>query len=105
MSESKRRIGSNLKKVDAHVIAPHEYDEAPEFMARDFAKAEVRDGEKLVRRGRPPLDQAKLAIKLRLDADIIGAYRATGEGWQTRINADLRRARRLDAPQRRKARR
>jgi uncharacterized protein (DUF4415 family) len=103
MSESKRRIGSNLKKVDAHVIAPHEYDEAPEFTARDFAKAELRDGEKLVRRGRPPLDQAKLAIKLRLDPDIISSYRATGEGWQTRINDDLRRARKLDKPARRKA--
>jgi uncharacterized protein (DUF4415 family) len=103
MSESKKRIGSNLKKVDAHVIAPREYDEAPEFTARDFAKAEVRDGERLVRRGRPPLDQAKVAIKLRLDADIISSYRATGDGWQTRINADLRRARKLDTPTRRKA--
>jgi hypothetical protein len=58
MSKSKKRIGSNLKKVDAHVIVPHEYDEAPEFMARDFAKAEVREGGKLVRRGWPPLDHA-----------------------------------------------
>jgi uncharacterized protein (DUF4415 family) len=92
MSESKKRIGSNLKKIDAHEIAPHEYDEAPEFTSEDFAKAEVRDGEKLVRRGRPPLEQPKQAIKLRLDADVVDRWRATGRGWQTRMNAALRRA-------------
>ena len=32
---------------------------------------------------------------LRLDEDVVQAYRETGEGWQTRINADLRRARKL----------
>jgi hypothetical protein len=26
----------------------------------------------------------------------VKAYRETGEGWQTRINADLRRARKLN---------
>jgi hypothetical protein len=26
---------------------------------------------------------------------VVEAYRETGEGWQTRINADLRRARKL----------
>jgi hypothetical protein len=26
---------------------------------------------------------------------VVQAYRETGEGWQTRINADLRRARKL----------
>jgi hypothetical protein len=37
----------------------------------------------------------KTAITLRLDEDVVKAYRETGEGWQTRINADLRRARKL----------
>jgi hypothetical protein len=50
----------------------------------------------LIRRGRPPLsDKPKTAITLRLDEDVVQAYRETGEGWQTRINADLRRARKL----------
>jgi hypothetical protein len=30
------------------------------------------------------------------DEDVVSAYRETGEGWQTRINADLRRARKLN---------
>jgi len=31
-------------------------------------------------------------MKLRLDHDVLAAYRKTGSGWQTRINADLRKA-------------
>ena len=30
-------------------------------------------------------------------ADVVAAYRRTGDGWQTRINADLRKARKLKA--------
>jgi hypothetical protein len=56
----------------------------------------VRRGDRLIRRGRPPLSgKPKTAITLRLDEDVVSAYRKTGEGWQTRINADLRRARKL----------
>jgi len=46
-------------------------------------------------RGRPKLENPKQAIKLRLDADVLAAYRRTGSGWQTLINADLRKARKL----------
>jgi len=41
------------------------------------------------------LPNPKQAVKLRLDADVLAAYRKTGTGWQTRINADLRKARNL----------
>lgn len=61
-----------------------------------LARAELREGDKVIRRGRPPLGaQPKTSITLRLDAEVIAAYRATGAGWQSRINADLRRARKL----------
>jgi uncharacterized protein (DUF4415 family) len=45
------------------------------------------------KRGRPVgSGQAvtKEAVKLRLDADLLAALRATGDGWQTRINDTLR---------------
>jgi uncharacterized protein (DUF4415 family) len=29
---------------------------------------------------------------MRLDRDVLRAYRATGKGWQSRINADLQKA-------------
>jgi len=72
-------------------------DDAPELTDAFFDRAEIRRGETLVRRGRPPLESPKQAVKLRLDADVLAAYRATGAGWQTRINADLRKARKLKA--------
>jgi uncharacterized protein (DUF4415 family) len=31
-------------------------------------------------------------VTLRLDADLIDRFRATGKGWQSRINAALRKA-------------
>jgi uncharacterized protein (DUF4415 family) len=45
------------------------------------------------RRGRPVGSVAavsKDAVKLRLDPDVLAALRATGDGWQTRINEMLR---------------
>lgn len=72
-------------------------DDAPELTQEFFDRAEIRHGDKVIRRGRPPLPSPKQAVKLRLDADVIEAYRATGDGWQTRINADLRKARKLKA--------
>jgi hypothetical protein len=71
-------------------------DDAPELLNDFFRHGEVRRGGRLIRRGRPPLSgKPKTAITLRLDEDVVSAYRETGDGWQTRINADLRRARKL----------
>jgi hypothetical protein len=72
-------------------------DDAPELLTDFFRHGELRHGDRLIRRGRPPLSgKPKTAITLRLDEDVVKAYRETGEGWQTRINADLRRARKLN---------
>ena len=97
MIANRRAIKSDLAKVDRHRIKPHEYDDAPELTDAFFDRAEIRQGETVLRRGRPPLPSPKQAVKLRLDADVLAAYRETGEGWQTRINADLRKARKLKA--------
>ncbi len=42
------------------------------------------------RGGRPKLEHPKIALTVRYDADIIERFRATGEGWQTRMNNALR---------------
>lgn len=70
-------------------------DDAPELTKEFFERGEIRRGDTVLRRGRPPLANPKQAVKLRLDADVLAAYRKTGRGWQTRINADLRKARKL----------
>lgn len=88
MPENRRRLGSDLRKVDAHVIQPHEYDEAPQWTGEQIAAAVVVRG-----RGRPPLgDAAKIAIKLRLAPDVLERYKATGKGWQTRMQQDIAKA-------------
>jgi uncharacterized protein (DUF4415 family) len=49
----------------------------------------------LVRRakiGRPKKDAPKEAVNIRLDPDVLADFRATGPGWQSRINAALRKA-------------
>lgn len=43
-------------------------------------------------RGRPVLDHPKKQVTLRLDEDVLETYRATGKGWQSRVNAALRKA-------------
>ncbi len=41
-------------------------------------------------RGRPKADATKVFTAIRLDADLLETFKATGRGWQTRINAALR---------------
>lgn len=44
-------------------------------------------------RGRPAgsvADQTKEKVNLRLDPDVLSALRASGRGWQSRVNAALR---------------
>jgi uncharacterized protein (DUF4415 family) len=81
-----------LTKVDAHRIVRAEYNEAPVLTKQMLDRAEIRRGDKVIKRGRPPLEHPKEAVKLRLDHDVLAAYRKTGSGWQTRINTDLRKA-------------
>jgi len=49
-------------------------------------------------------DAGLLALdEVRLDADVLAHYRRTGGGWQSRINAALRKAAKLPAEKRKKA--
>jgi uncharacterized protein (DUF4415 family) len=70
-------------------------DDLPEITDAMLASAELRIGDRVIRRGRPPSPAPKQAIKLRLDADVVAHFRNLGPGWQTRINATLRRAAKL----------
>ena len=54
-----------------------------------FDRADVYKGAALVRPGRPPTATPKVAISIRLSADFVARFKATGAGWQTRIDAAL----------------
>jgi uncharacterized protein (DUF4415 family) len=67
-------------------------DDAPPLTSEWFEGADLYHGRTLVRRGRPPVASPKQQISIRLDADLIARLKASGPGWQARINDMLRKA-------------
>jgi uncharacterized protein (DUF4415 family) len=61
--------------------------------AKPFAEAfpDLMEGIKRSR-GRPAVGSPRQQISIRLDPDLINHYKATGKGWQSRMNDDLRKA-------------
>lgn len=83
----------------AKMPPPDDYDDNPEWTEEDFAQArpasEVLPPEllaALVRQRGPQVAETKQQVTLRLDRDVLAKFRATGQGWQSRINAALREA-------------
>ena len=79
-------------------------DDNPEWTAEDFARARpaaevlpeimgaVLAAEMLQPKkpGRPKAASPKVPTAIRLDADVLDAFKAKGRGWQTLINQALR---------------
>lgn len=76
---SRRTLGSDLKRVNAHVIKPEEYEELPEMTDEMFARTVFKKA------GRPRSANPKQMISLRLPPEVIARWKATGPGWQTRM--------------------
>ena len=49
MTANKRGIATDLKVLDEHVIQPEEYEDAPELTDEQLARAEIREGDRLIR--------------------------------------------------------
>jgi uncharacterized protein (DUF4415 family) len=60
-------------------------DVLADLMGADVAKEMLKP-----KRGRPPASRPKEHVNIRLDADILDAFKDRGAGWQTRINTALR---------------
>ena len=84
-------------------VQPHTPDiDNPAWKSEDFAKArparEVLPGifskgrtDALLKpRGRPKADVTKVRVGIRLSPDVIDHFKASGDGWQTRVDAALR---------------
>jgi uncharacterized protein (DUF4415 family)/uncharacterized DUF497 family protein len=57
----------------------------------EVSREEIQEMRPLKNRGgRPKLNNPKEPVSLRLDADVLAAFRASGDGWQTRMNNALR---------------
>jgi uncharacterized protein (DUF4415 family) len=83
---SHRSLGSDLGRVDAHVIRRDEYDELPALTDDMLARGRVNKG------GRPRSENPRKLISIRLPENVIERWRATGPGWQTRMADRLAKA-------------
>ncbi|MFN4357819.1 BrnA antitoxin family protein [Sphingopyxis alaskensis] len=61
--------------------------------ARPFADAFPALADKMRRNvgGRPKADKTKVAVSIRLDPEVLEAFKAGGPGWQSRMNKALRK--------------
>jgi uncharacterized protein (DUF4415 family) len=84
---SLRSLKSDLARVDAHAVTPHEYEELPELTEDMLARAKLNKG------GRPVSLNPRKLISLRLPVDVIERWKATGAGWQTRMAERLSKIR------------
>jgi uncharacterized protein (DUF4415 family) len=77
-------------------------DDNPEWTDEDFAKATRFDPgikakdltpeilARVARRG-PQKEPTKVAVSIRLSSDVISYFKSKGPGWQSRIDAALRK--------------
>jgi uncharacterized protein (DUF4415 family) len=78
---------------------PADFDENPEWTEADLARAKpFKEGfpEQYSawknRGGRPPVESPKVHIGFRLAADVVEGVRATGKGYNARVEKVLREA-------------
>ncbi len=87
--------------VESKTITPSGLDpndDAPELTEEWFARGALYINGKLIRRGRPLGSGSRELVSLRLDKEALAIFKATGPGWQGRINDTLKRsAKRLAA--------
>jgi uncharacterized protein (DUF4415 family) len=84
---SRRSLKSDLARVDTHVVKASEYEELPELTEQMLKRARINKG------GRPVSPNPRKSISLRLPADVITRWKATGPGWQTRMAERLAKVR------------
>jgi len=75
---------------DAPELTDAFFDKAtPKIDGKPVSKDRVRTAFK-ARRGRPPIQSPKLPVSIRLSSEVVEYFRATGSGWQTRIDEALK---------------
>src|ERR1700722_5887011 len=106
MIEKKRATTGDLKKVDEYVLRKEDYDDLPELTEGGLcAGVWHRGGKPLPHgpRGRPKSRNPKRPVSIQLDPEVLAHFRRSGRGWQSRINAALRKVAKLPEKKRNKA--
>ena len=99
--------GTTTKVFDPKHAAANGYTEAdwdevsdnPEWTAENIANARpfaeaLPELQASIQRGQGPApdEKPRQQISLRLDPDVVAKFKATGKGWQSRINEILKKA-------------
>ena len=85
LADAKRRASASLATIS----------DSEDALLTEAAEADLDNppaADLMRRRGRPPIEDPKRAVKLRLDAEVVDRFKAGGKGWQTRMNDALRKA-------------
>lgn len=80
-------------RVQAMIASDPDAPEATDeqlAQAKPFAEAFPALAETARKGGRPRAERPKLAISIRLDQDVVDRFKASGPGWQSRMNDALR---------------
>lgn len=85
-TKSGRKIKLPTSEEDAAITtaANSDADSVP------FTDEEWESVKPLIRRGRPPSGITKEKISIRLSRDVIDQFKASGDGWQSRIDSALK---------------
>lgn len=96
-AETKGSSMPNAKKKSYSARDLREVSDSPEWTKKDFAKAKpfaeaLPDLAASIRKGRGPNKApTKKLVTIRLSGSVIEKYKSGGQGWQSRIDADLKR--------------
>jgi uncharacterized protein (DUF4415 family) len=88
MKENGIKYGSDLERAFAREITPEEFEEIPELTEEMLSRAVWKRNGKVM--GRPPAAIVKERITIRVSPEVSRYFRATGKGWQTRMDNALR---------------
>lgn len=87
------RPGRGYKRKDWDEIESPEATDEQLAQAKPFAEALPALADSIKRGpGRPPVANPRQQISIRLSPEVIEHYKATGPGWQTRIDEALKKA-------------
>lgn len=80
----KHEAKNDVPIAHSAVDGPYDPNDATAVSAY-WKQASIKRG-----RGRPAVAVKRPTLNMRVDPDVLDAFKATGPGWQTRINAALK---------------
>lgn len=88
---SKRKIQPHTPDTDNPIWAADDFAQAKpasEVLSQLFSPERTQS--LLTPRGRPKAEVTKVRVGIRLSPEVIAHFKASGDGWQTRVDAALR---------------